>query len=107
MNGTWKLRIADTGAAGRRHGVLRAARDPAPALLLLRRSGNADIIAAPPAVVTAESASPANGAPDPDETVTVKFPLQNLGTGATTNSWPRSSPAAACSHRALRRAMAS
>lgn len=85
MNGTWKLRIADTGAAdvGTAYCVQ----------LEIRRQlffccgvpGTPDIIAVPPAVVTAESASPANGAPDPDETVTVKFPLQNLGTGATTN----------------------
>jgi len=34
---------------------------------------------------TSESFSPANGAPDPGETVTVEFPLINTGSGPTTN----------------------
>jgi subtilisin-like proprotein convertase family protein len=35
--------------------------------------------------LAAESCLPGNGAPDPDETVTVSFPLSNIGTGNTTN----------------------
>jgi subtilisin-like proprotein convertase family protein len=45
----------------------------------------AEVAAAPPATIEAESCSPANNAPDPDETVTMQFPLQNTGTGLTTN----------------------
>ena len=33
----------------------------------------------------AESCQPGNGAVDPDETVTVSFPLQNIGTAPTAN----------------------
>jgi subtilisin-like proprotein convertase family protein len=43
------------------------------------------LITAPPAVVTAESCSPANGAPDPGEIVTMSFPIKNIGGGRTTN----------------------
>ena len=85
MNGTWKLRVADTAAID--VGTVFCAQ------LEIRRQlffccgvpGTPEIAAAPPAVVIAESASPANGAPDPNETVTVELPLQNFGTGATTN----------------------
>src|SRR5262249_15307297 len=34
-------------------------------------------VAAPPATVGSESCGPANSAPDPDETVSVSFPLRN------------------------------
>jgi hypothetical protein len=43
------------------------------------------INAAPPAVITAESISPANNAADPEETVTVNLPLVNIGGTPTTN----------------------
>jgi subtilisin-like proprotein convertase family protein len=43
------------------------------------------ISASPPAVVTGESYSPANGVPDPGETVTVSLSLTNSGNGSTTN----------------------
>ena len=43
------------------------------------------VAAAPPAIITAESAFPANNTPDPGETVTANFPLVNNGTGNTTN----------------------
>jgi subtilisin-like proprotein convertase family protein len=45
----------------------------------------ANIQAAPPVAVVSESCLPGNGAPDPDETVTVNFPLMNLGVANTTN----------------------
>ena len=47
--------------------------------------GPAVISAAPPIVITAESCAPANNGIDPGETVTVNFPLQNLGGSNTTN----------------------
>jgi len=37
------------------------------------------------AALTVEGCLPANGAPDPDETVSVSFTLNNIGTAATTN----------------------
>jgi hypothetical protein len=43
------------------------------------------IAAAPPAILTAESYTPANSAPDPGETVTVSLPLINNG-GSDTNN---------------------
>ena len=43
------------------------------------------VAAAPPAAVTVESCGPANNAVDPDETVTVVFPLANSGTQPTTD----------------------
>jgi len=85
MTGTWKLRFSDTGLAD--VGTLFCAQ-----LVISRQRyfccgvpGVPEIFAAPPAVITAESVAPANNAFDPHETVTVQFPLQNFGTGATTN----------------------
>jgi subtilisin-like proprotein convertase family protein len=85
MNGTWKLRVADTGAAD--VGTLGCVQ-----LQITKQlyyccgvSGTPVINAVPPATVVSESASPANNAPDPDETVTMSFPLQNVGTGLTSN----------------------
>jgi len=43
------------------------------------------IQAAPPITVVSESCAPGNGALDPDETVTVNFPLINGGAGNTTD----------------------
>lgn len=85
MNGMWKLRITDTGTAD--VGTLGCVQ-----LQITEQRfyccgvpGTPDIDPAPPATVVAESASPANNAPDPDETVTMNFPLKNVGTGLTTN----------------------
>jgi subtilisin-like proprotein convertase family protein len=85
MNGTWKLRFSDTGAAD--VGTVFCAQ-----VAIARQRyfccgvpGIPEVFAAPPAVITAESVAPANNALDPNETVTVQFPLQNFGTGATTN----------------------
>jgi subtilisin-like proprotein convertase family protein len=47
--------------------------------------GTPEVQAAPPVTVVSESCAPGNGAPDPDETVTVNFPLLNIGAGNTTN----------------------
>jgi subtilisin-like proprotein convertase family protein len=47
--------------------------------------GTPEIQAAPPVTVVNESCAPGNGAPDQDETVTVNFPLVNVGDGDTTN----------------------
>ena len=46
---------------------------------------NTVINAAPPVVITAENAVPANNAPDPGETLTVNLPLINIGATNTTN----------------------
>lgn len=85
MNGTWKLRFSDVGPAD--VGTLFCAQ-----LAISRQRyfccgvpGIPEVFAAPPAVITAESVAPANDALDPNETVTVQFPLQNFGTGVTTN----------------------
>ncbi|MCA1600935.1 MAG: M36 family metallopeptidase, partial [Acidobacteria bacterium] len=85
MNGTWKLRFSDIGAAD--VGTLGCAEIQITEQLYYccGVAGTPIINSAPPATVVAESASPANNAPDPDETVTMSFPLKNVGTGFTTN----------------------
>jgi hypothetical protein len=45
----------------------------------------AQIAGAPPVSVQEESCAPSNGAPDPDETIVVGFPLQNVGDQASTD----------------------
>jgi hypothetical protein len=45
----------------------------------------AQIAAVPPASAQEESCAPANGAPDPDETIVVGFPLRNVGDQASTD----------------------
>jgi subtilisin-like proprotein convertase family protein len=84
-NGTWKLRIEDD--AGGDIGTIGCVE-----LEISRRRFRCcgivnppEIMAAPPAVVTAESCVPGNGAVDPDESVTVDFPLKNVGLGDSTN----------------------
>ncbi|HEY3052804.1 MAG TPA: M36 family metallopeptidase, partial [Thermoanaerobaculia bacterium] len=85
MNGTWILRVSDTFAGDA--GIVGCAQ-----LLISQQlyyccgvPGAPFIITAGSPNVIAESATPANAAPDPDETVTVAFPLKNFGTGLTTN----------------------
>jgi subtilisin-like proprotein convertase family protein len=61
---------------------------PSVRVLCCSLAGGAPVVeAAPPAVVTAESCrlGGGNGAPDPDETVTVELPLRNVGGGPTSN----------------------
>lgn len=79
-NGTWKLHVSDN--ANLDSGTVGCVK-----LELNRRFAccGALMVAAPPAIVTSESISPANNAPDPDETVTVNFPLINNGASATNN----------------------
>jgi subtilisin-like proprotein convertase family protein len=84
-NGTWKLRVSDTAAldVGTVGCVqLEIARQK---YLCCGVTGAPEIAAAPPAVLIAESATPNNGVPDPEETVTMTFPLRNIGDGPTTN----------------------
>jgi subtilisin-like proprotein convertase family protein len=83
--GTWTLHIADT--AGQDTGTVGCVQ-----LEITRQqfvccgvAGVPIVVAAPPAVIAAESAFPANSVPDPGETVTVNFPLLNNGTGNTSN----------------------
>jgi subtilisin-like proprotein convertase family protein len=84
-NGTWRLRIADTGAVDT--GTVGCVE-----LQIIRTRyaccgvpGFAEIQAGGPAILTAESCVPGNDAPDPNETVTMSFPLTNIGTDSTTN----------------------
>jgi uncharacterized repeat protein (TIGR01451 family) len=84
--GVWKLRVSDT--ANGDTGTMGCAQ-----LEISRRvflccpftGGAAAVVAAPPATVVAESCSVNNSAPDPGETVTMSFPLQNTGTAPTSN----------------------
>jgi len=85
VNGNWRLRVADTaaldvgtvGCVTLEIGRQRFACCGVP--------GTPEMQAAPPVTIANESCAPGNGAPDPDETVTVNFPLRNIGTGNTTN----------------------
>jgi subtilisin-like proprotein convertase family protein len=79
-NGTWKLRVSDV--ADRDTGTVGCFK-----LELNKRSVccGALIVAAPPAVVTAENGFPVNGVPDPGETVRVNLSLANIGLNNTTN----------------------
>ena len=79
-NGAWKLRVTDNAAAD--VGTVGTFK-----LELNRRfvCAGAFISAAPPAVITAEGISPPNGAPDPNETVTVNLSLVNVGVDNTSN----------------------
>ncbi len=85
VNGIWRLRVTDgfdldqgtVGCFQLEIGRQRFACCGVP--------GTAEIQSAPPVAVVTESCAPGNGAPDPDETVTVNFPLRNIGTGNTTN----------------------
>jgi subtilisin-like proprotein convertase family protein len=85
LNGVWTLRVSDTGA-------LDVGTVGCVTLDISRRRfaccgvpGTPEIQAAPPVTLTSESCLPGNGAPDPDETVTVNFPLLNIGTGNSAN----------------------
>ncbi len=82
--GTWKLRITDTASLD--VGTLFCFQ-----LEIARRvfaccgAGGTPVPQGLSSAVTAESCSPANGAVDPDELVTVAFSLVNAGSGDTTN----------------------
>ena len=85
LNGVWILRISDTGAidVGTVGCVtLEIARQR---FACCGVPGTPELQAAPPVTITNESCLPGNGAPDPDETVTVNFPLRNIGTDNTSN----------------------
>ena len=79
-NGTWKLHVADT--AGQDVGTVGCVK-----IEINKRfvCCGALINAAPPPVITAENAIPANNAADPGETVTVQLPIVNVGGNDTTN----------------------
>lgn len=85
-NGIWKLRVTDTanldtGTIGCVQLELRERER----LCCPFTGGTAEVAAAPPATLEAESCSLPNNAADPDETVTMQFPLKNIGTGLTNN----------------------
>jgi extracellular elastinolytic metalloproteinase len=83
-NGVWVLRIQDVGPLDL--GTVGCA-----TLEVTRQRFSccgvpgAVIQAAPPIALVNESCLPGNGAPDPDETVTVNFPLVNFGTANAAN----------------------
>jgi Carboxypeptidase regulatory-like domain len=86
LKGVYRLRIESVGSFN--FGVLGCVQ-----LLITRQvplccpfHGGRPAVTAGTALPTdAESCHPANGAPDADETVTMSFPLNNEGTGATTD----------------------
>jgi subtilisin-like proprotein convertase family protein len=84
MNGTWKLRVTDANLNN--VGTVGCAQ-----LEITRQDYYCCGVPGTPLILsssrtfTAESATPANGAADPDETVTVQFALRNFGTGVTSN----------------------
>ena len=85
INGTWKLRVTDsaaidTGTVG--CVTLDFQRRP---YICCGVVGTPMIVSGGAATITAESISPANNAPDPGETVTANFPIQNTGDGNTAN----------------------
>ena len=82
MNGTWKLRVADTGALD--VGTLGCVQLEISEQLYFCCGVDGDplVEAAPPATLVEECGT--NGAPDPGEVVTMSFPLRNVGTGLTT-----------------------
>jgi subtilisin-like proprotein convertase family protein len=85
INGTWKLRVTDTevldtGTVG--CVTLEITRQP---FVCCGIAGTPIIGPGGSATITAESITPANNAPDPNETVTATFPVINTGDGATTN----------------------
>ena len=85
-NGIWKLRVTDTANLDTGQiGCVQLELRERERLCCPFTGGTADVAAAPPATIEAESCLPANNAPDPDETVTMQFPLRNIGTGLTTN----------------------
>ena len=106
MSGVWKIRVADTGALD--VGTLGCATlEIQPQLYFCCGVAGTPIInAAPPATVVAESVVPANNAPDPDETVTMSFPLRNVGTGLTSNLVATLLPGGGSTRRAARRTTA-
>ncbi|MGB8506837.1 MAG: proprotein convertase P-domain-containing protein, partial [Pyrinomonadaceae bacterium] len=79
-NGTWKLRVNDN--ANGDTGIVGCVK-----LEFNKRyvCCGALINAAPPATLVSENFVPANNVPDPNETVTMNFPLNNLGANNTTN----------------------
>lgn len=83
--GTWTLHVADTAA-------LDTGTVGCVSLQITRQNficcgvvGTAAIAAGGAATLTAENFTPANGAPDPGEMVTVSLPLVNTGTANTAN----------------------
>ena len=85
INGTWKLRVTDAAASD--VGTIFCVQ-----LEITRQRfaccgvvGTPQIISGGAATIAAESYFPANNTPDPGESVTVSFPVLNVGDGNTTN----------------------
>jgi subtilisin-like proprotein convertase family protein len=84
MNGTWKLRVTDVNPNNL--GTVGCVQlEIAKQEYYCCGVPGTPLILSSSATFTAESATPPNGAPDPDETVTVQFALRNFGTDVTSN----------------------
>jgi subtilisin-like proprotein convertase family protein len=85
MNGTWKLRVADTGAAD--VGTVGCAQVEITQqnFFCCNVPGTPVIQAVPPPVLVAESRFRANGYVEPGERVTMSFALRNIGSDVTEN----------------------
>ena len=85
INGTWKLRMADTAPLD--GGTIGCAQVEITEQFYFCCGvpGTAVIKADPPATVVAESFPRGNTYPEPGERVTVNFPLKNVGTGLANN----------------------
>src|ERR1041385_5903703 len=84
MNGTWTLRVTDVNPNNL--GTVGCAQlDITKQEYYCCGVPGTPLILPGGTTVTAESATPPNGAPDPDETVTVQFALRNFGTDITAN----------------------
>jgi subtilisin-like proprotein convertase family protein len=85
VSSIWKLRVADTATLDTSTVGCFQLEIAQQLYACCGVLGTPNVFAAPPATLAAESCVGANGASDPLETVTVNFPLRNLGTGSTTN----------------------
>jgi len=83
MQGAWKLHVADTAAIDTGTVGCVQLQITQQFFFCCGVAGTPVVVAVPPATVVAESVVPPNNAPDPDETVTMSFPLRNVGSGLT------------------------
>ncbi|MBP7867716.1 MAG: S8 family serine peptidase, partial [Acidobacteria bacterium] len=82
LNGTWNLKATD--AAGGDTGTIYCVQLDIQKYICCGQAGTPNIVAAGSSVTT-EDCSPANGAVDPGEGVTVDLGLRNTGDGATSS----------------------
>lgn len=85
LSGTWIFRVTDTAALDTGTVGCVTLDISKQANICCGVAGTPVIASGGPAVITAESVSPANNAPDPGETLTVNLPVINVGDGNTVN----------------------